>query len=553
MALKQFSPAIDLSGHINFASQVNGQPLPAANSGWDIANNSPSQQRGVVHHFGVDRIIVSADNIGAAGPGSNRGTFSLDPLFQDESAQGSYFVQCPVTPGQDDRRHIALGQYNPSTGQQRLYAAPSARNTIHPWEELNPATLAGIAFPIYPGLEAGAVVGIAPGNDGYWTVVSGPGTSHIFFEGMTTGGHDNVPAGSYPDGLVLSYINVSQFEGGTDGSNSIGWVDIATTAFVGWLNIPGSTSATAGNNTEPLIDGRSFGWAPIYYMHDDDATFAAPKGQLMLQSLTTIDDGTNVVSYIRTVDFNPFGISGSPMRTHLRERSLTKLLQPYAPYAPGFPSNTAANMYHWFAWRRQSNLIITVNGDAVQINGLIQPTELHSISYLHRAAVTTVVAPNQLRPVVTNDVVTFEATARGDLGEFIAGVDTDFTLENITSESESLTKAFPGGFQLENFPLDEGLLVIIETTGGTPTLLVETTDWTMDYATGAGTWVTDQSGSDIVEASYQHVDSPGSSPHGQLLNTTGTTDENGQAFARVRYEDGFLVVTGDRLTATMEE
>jgi len=264
-----------------------------------------------------------------------------------------------------------------------------------------------------------------------------------------------------------------------------------------------------------------------------------------------------MVTYIKIIDFDPFGVgaSSSISRTHLRQRTLSKLLQPYAPLAVGFPTQTSANMFHWFAWRRQSDLVITVNGDAAHTLGVIDPMELLSISSYNRAAVTTVVAPNQLRPIVTNDVAEFEATARGDLGEYIAGIPCTFTNGNITSENEGpLAKVFPGGFQLTNFPLDEGTLMITETTGGTPTPLAETTDYTMNYTTGAGAWVTDQSGSDSIAATYEHSDTPGDSPHGTLLNTTGTTDENGQAFTRVRnIDDDDLVGTGDRVTVSMDD
>lgn len=561
MSLKEFKAGFDIGAHVNFASQVNGNPLPGLNSGWGIQNNTPTQQRGMLHHFGVDRIMVSAKRIGAAGPGSGSGTFSLDPLFQNETAQGSFLKQS--APGASlSRRHLAVGQYNPATGQQKLYAGTSGRDETQIWESIDPSTLVSIDFPftlLTPGKSHISV--FPPATDGYWNsgATSGiVGNAHVFFEGMTIGGHDNVPVGSHPQGLVLQNCYSTQWGGGSDGDSSLGWVDAATTEFVGWLNTPGRVTATPGTNPilEPTIDGENFSWCPIYFMHDDDSTFATPKGRLMLQSITAIDDGANMATYIKIIDFDPFGVgaSSSIARTHLRVRTLSKLLQPYAPLAVGFPTQTSANMFHWFTWRRQSDLVITVNGDAAHTLGVIDPMELLSISSYNRAAVTTVVAPNQLRPIVTNDVIEFEATARGDLGEYIAGISCNFTLGNITTETEEITKAFPGGFQLENFPLDDmGLLMIFETTGGVPTLLLETTDWTMNYATGVGTWVTDQSGSDIVEASYQHADFPGDSPHGTLLNTTGTTDENGQAFVRVRNEDGFIVMVGDRITVAMDD
>lgn len=554
MAFK-FDSFEDIGLHLNFIRDSASSPATPAGLFLRPTVGNGALQRSFVHHFGVDRYIMEGTRE-SGGPGNARGLYSFDPAFFDESSSGSQWVQHTISAGSEPR-HFALGQFNPATGAQRLYGV-NINNDNNPWREIDPTLLTDLGTPYTsPDLTAfGSDDQTFPRN-GYWNNLSVGETSHVFFEGLTAGGHDNVPAGSYSDGLMLVHVDFGSAFATNDANDSLGWVDIVTTDFVGWLNTPAEASSTVSAFTEPPIDGREFRWMPCYYIADDDATFSAPKGELMLGSCgdAFFDSGDNLVTYIKVLDFNPTGVvGGSPSRTHLRERLISKTLQPRDPIATGFPTPATNAMMQWFAYRAQQRVYLYVQGvgSSDPQNAI---NEWLANTFLRRPEVTDVTNPNQLRPVLTASTIQFETVAKGDLGEVVAGADATFTLENVSTFEEVITNTFPGGFTLANVPVDSVPdLVVTRFDGATPTILVEGVDYSIVLSTGVGTWITDQSGATSVVATYHHEGVPAASPFGTLLNSTAQTDENGRAFARVRYDDDVNDVSmADRLTVSVEE
>ena len=175
--------------------------------------------------------------------------------------------------------------------------------------------------------------------------------------------------------------------------------------------------------------------------------------------------------------------------------------------------------------------------------------------FLRTPEISTITAPNRLAVVRTADTRRFETLVRGDMGEPIVGAVAEFSIAGVSSEDVALSQTFPGGFSLANYPVDTDSEVINAITAGTPTLLVKGVDYSLVDATGVGTWITDQTSSDSVEASWSHATNPvTANAHGTLLTVNTITDNYGRVETRVRYPgDDDLVGTRDRVTVVVED
>ena len=79
-------------------------------------------------------------------------------------------------------------------------------------------------------------------------------------------------------------------------------------------------------------------------------------------------------------------------------------------------------------------------------------------------------------------------------------------------------------------------------------MLVEGVDYTVVLSTGVITWITDQSGAAVVDASYEHRETNATPPHGSLLATASISDEDGRVNTQVAYGTGTTLVGAiDRL------
>ena len=131
----------------------------------------------------------------------------------------------------------------------------------------------------------------------------------------------------------------------------------------------------------------------------------------------------------------------------------------------------------------------------------------------------------------------------------------DWSLFRNSSELEVIVPVFPGFNTVANPPIDgnfagdpEGTLVVRADT----VVLVEGVDYTANLALGRITWITDQTGASVVDASYEHRENNASPPHGTLLTALSLSEADGRVFSQIRYpDDDALVSTLDRLIADL--
>ena len=142
-----------------------------------------------------------------------------------------------------------------------------------------------------------------------------------------------------------------------------------------------------------------------------------------------------------------------------------------------------------------------------------------------------------LGEVTTNKTIRHEAVVFADFGARAAGVNLTATLKRASTYEEQFTAATSTHVYVTDAALiDENeTLEVYEGTVGGGTLLTETTNYTVVYATGTITGV--NFNTVLHSIVYQHRDSELTPSHGTLLNSSGSTDENGVAFFDVSYPD----------------
>ncbi len=510
------------------------------------------------HMVSTDRVIGTWGKQNG-GSGFTQYHASLDPDFFDPTSSiiiGS--VESPAV------KNWAVGTFNPDSGAQRLYASQNL--SVGTWQEFNQFTMGQIVADPYTNFASATSTVAASATGGY----SG-GRVPLLFEGLTAGGFDGIVAGSYPDGLALVKVNVGNLGGGagTD-DDAIMWVNVATGNGVGKLVNPGRFASTGGPepNTEPPIAGHNGHWRNIYYGPDADATFVAPKGVLVM-----MDDEGNAAGnihywYFRIVEFNPTNKISGQTRTHGRVLLTSRVETDLDMTSRGFNNVVAtANRMEHLIYRHNRGTVLNVEGEQPTPSSVPLLGDDGVFLYSIQPELALLSPPTSESTPRTADVTSWETQAIGSLGEPVGGARIDFTLERISTLSEVVDASglTPGGGgalpALDNPPIDpdtadppatEGSLVFFEDTGGGPVALVETTDYTVVLSTAVITLIAPKPVAGATyTASYEHRATPATPPHGTLLDTKTTSNEDGRAFTRVQVADNdTLVGEGDRLTAT---
>lgn len=560
------------------ASFISGTTNP------DFALSLDGSNIGVPQHVylaGLDKVVVIARSLPAVTPQR----FAFNPLlvgteFPDifyQDAVGFATQQVPMIPG------------DPLfPGGQKLYASEAGVFNTSEWEEVSPVTsLVNSGIGAFPTVPAGngpirVILGIGtaiPPGAGTWNAGNTPnplgfGFWMLVFEGLTDGipGETNLlGAGVYPKGLGLFRARLATVPapigtgGANDGDNALCWLDLNTGLVDGRMALTPGAALASGPNSEAPIAGQEFNWQTAQYMPDVDATFAIPKGEMLLVSDAKdipADPGNFAQSaFVKIIDYNPFGVAptgGAPARTHERVR-----LQSSCDYngSPMFdvPGAGAAGglagddmirlMYH--PTSRRFFMIL-----AVAVPTLPQVVDEAFIGYWLRAVDPAIVTSPVARDVTrTNDVVEYESFVTGILAEPVAGVEVDWTLVRVSSVNEALDGSFPGSTNVANPPIDQGITLVLEGTlvieaDGVP--LVRGVDYNVTLASGLVSWITDQSGASTLVAKYEHRETQVSPPHGQLLNNLSVSEDDGRVFTQVRYpDDDDLVGQLDQLTSTL--
>lgn len=480
---------------------------------------------------------------------STVGVGYVDPFFVANSPPNADMINATsiaLTPGR-----MNMDQYDPSTGTQRIFVADVSQ---FPYE-LDPVTLIATGG-IFTGPNGNfresvsAVSGFNYTQNGqhglYWTGLVDGIPGETFREGTNI----------YPLGLFMAAVT-----SGNINSNAVVdrlcWIDPyrwELTGIVGGADVPNAdfTSVFPGraNNTfiegtEPEIGGDAFDWQPIVFYADPDATLARPKGLLQVTSIEELATGGVLRYYVRLFEFNPFDVapaSGQATRVHgrirLTSRALVNYQPPFGVAGQDNINNPQAN--YSIIYDGVRNRFVTILTNSLDPDPYPTDTNNQTVGIFAPQAEVSVVTNPAARDVPrTNDIARFEAGAFGDLGEPIAGVTVDWTLTRRSTEGEVLdASTFPGSSQLDNFPVDEdsgGNAILTIVSDGVE--LVETTDYTVNTATGVVTWVTDQSGASLVTATYEHRTAGDTPAHGTLLTASSQTDTDGLAETQVFYED----------------
>lgn len=522
----------------------------------------------------LDKVIVSAKN--ASG---HLQRFGFNPLLAGFSFPDSFYEgnadftgRWPLIPG------------DPLfPGGQKLYASASGTFPTSEWEEVTPVlslTNTGVgAFPTVPPANGpirvtlGIGAAIPPGA-GTWNAGSttfGFGFAAQVFEGLVDGisGETNlVGTNVYPNGLMLIRARLATCPapigtgGANDCDNALVWIDLRTGLVDGRMAITPGAAFTSGVNTEAPIAGQSFFWQIGQYVPDTDATFATPKGELVLVSDDNAipADPSNFPQsvFLKVIDYNPFGVApsgGAPPRTHERIR--------FGPTSCDFNDNpmfdvgtagAARNdifrlMYHPPSLRF---FMVLAVASATVPNVADESFIGYWLRAVDPALVTSPVAIDVSR---TNDIVDYESFVQGTLAEPVAGVDIDWTLERVSSVNEALDGTFPGSTNVANPPIDQGLTLVLEGTlvieaDGVP--LVRGVDYNIILANGLVSWITDQSGAATLVATYEHRETPVTPSFGTLLSNLSVSEDDGRVTTQVRYaDDNDLVGQLDELTSAI--
>lgn len=532
-----------------------------------------TRQGRIKYHEGRDRIYATFAN--STPPGFSNGLGFVDPLFTNTSPPNSVWLNAnEVGAGISTLQNLWIDHFDEQTSAQRIFVSNGGGSDV---QEVDPVTLIASAPPINSPAPNGNFrddqSDIGVGSEGGWTSQA---STALFFSGLTDGiPGETLSQGTdvYPDGLYLTTSNNATLTGSPAAQQFI-WVDIRTRRAIGALGVvdintsivpiafPAEVDDTSTNNAvEASIAGDEFTWGMSQFIPDADSTFVNPKGQVLQHSRLDFFAWTNPSPtdvfkiYVRFTDFNPFGVvasAGNPIRTHGRIRFTSRILAGASPMFDVVGADDAINptdpvdmMYD----PKRRRLLLFMDNSTSTDRGDIPAgaTSSYIGFYATSAEITTVTAPAPRQLPKTNDIIDFECTASGDIGERTAGIGIDWSLARVTTRLETLTGALTPATTstAANPPIDQSVPTATEGTLevlADGVVLAETTDYTVDLSTGVITWVTDQSGAALVQASYEHKQTTALPAYGTLLTAQSETNSDGIAASQVAYPDDDTIV-----------
>ena len=585
MGLK-FIGSVDLAAFLNAiqAAQGLGREFLFTNEGIDSSKFMPI---GTYMH-GTDKYLHKGRTAGGVpGPvGDVPAWIGMPPLIASAGFPDTFVEQLntfdhntPKIPGDPNRPG---GQKMYTHGPGGILGSTAPIETVDPLLALEPD--GAFAFPTVVPADGPVATWTGKGAftphtaPGGW--VGGPtltlesATQRMIFEGLTDGisGETNlVGANVYPAGLMLAKCEFATCPApiGTGASNdcdnAIIWIDLNTGGVAGrMINTAGIAHSTLPNSEAPIA-GKEFSWYVAQYVPDTDASFGLPKGELHFysdRSGIAVNPSFQQSVFLKVIDFNPLGVAptgGAPNRVHERLRlGPTTVDFDISPMfgVGGAGSNRTDNMQLAFHPPSQRFFMVQADIPANVTSPGPAPGGESFIGYWLRTVdpigVTSPVARDVPR---TNDIIEYEGFVGGALGEPAAGASVDWELFRNSSELEVIVPVFPGFNTIANPPIDgdflgspEGTLVVRADS----VVLVEGVDYTVILSIGRITWITDQTGATVVDASYEHRENDASPPHGTLLTQNALSEADGRVFSQVRWpDDDALVGALDRLKADL--
>ena len=458
----------------------------------------------------------------------------------------------------------ALQAYHPIENAQELYLASSTGTTVFDRMAItsDPTQIAETnPFPNVGYDNPSVASGLTTGDTGYYDFGSSDETNWIFFRGWDRLDSGNTVGTAFRGGGSLDADGTPAKSLFVDMSTGIAsFADGLTTLYV--------TSPSEFQSGELFGDQVKFNY--IQWLPDPQSTPNAPKGRIFMSG--TIRTGTVTGKiFIKEVAFNPRGIGGLPLRTHLEIELLTRFI--FVPFIgtpnwtpdPGTTSDilcvesltTEPKFSAIFNPLTGRPVILGSGGflvDEAEYDNPFTNPYIQSIIEMTPAPILDALsAPKPRQDPEVNRVTVFGVEAQGDLGELIPSVDVTWTLEAISTKAEPMNTppAAPADpYTVVNGVIDQNTAFPFEVRqAGTP--LVEGVDF--DVITG-GTqidFLIALDGADQYEIDYAHPLTTVSPSFGILLSAESTTNTDGQATTRVRYTDddtdaGFV----DQITAT---
>jgi len=491
----------------------------APNPGTMVVSTSSSGRWGLMYQR-LDRLYVYANK---TSPSLIRFGY-VDPLLEDGYYPITNFTQ-GISAGIFS--YIA-GQWNRSADQQRLYTL-DALTAGGKLVERDPTSLQVITADPYP-MFRNTCIAVGSGVDGYY--VSNSYDYKVFEEQ----GKLYIPQATVRYGGV-SYTFIAAE------------VDLATGLAVpipGWY---GRAAASPNAFQEPAIFGDQVEWNRLQFIEDDDSSHVAPKGYFIISEKDGhAGIGANPAErvYVRIMEWNPNGTSGTPNRVHKRITMTSRVEFDETIIGTAFVNTSL--VYH------------PLSGRLYWIANNLWNPEIAGSNILYRFSMVpdlaAITAPAPERTPRTAGTTAFNVEALGSLNERIPGVQITFALEGASAVRELLdTSGGPGSpaAAVDRTPIDDDDgLVVHENDGATVTALEETTHYTVNRNTGVITGVgVHWKLTSAYYASYNHKeDVDGADALGTLLLPIVTTNNDGKARTRVRYaDDDDLEGRFDRLSA----
>jgi hypothetical protein len=526
---------------------------------WDFSVNGNPLQLGYFPFHQATRQIVALQTGGGGFGQSSLNTFDADML--DPSA-GKHIDGVPI----NFPRSMQIGDWDKEANLQRLW-----------WGKLNTEVSdPPISDPV-DGFNAVLEYYIASGN------MATPAYDTALWKNMSF--NNSITAAAGVDG---NYRGIHQANGRRTHLQFEG-LEITIAAYAEWLQDPVSgahrsapveidwntghakllddvytrysSSAVTGGHYRGPIDGDSFWLGKPQWVPDSDSTMARPKGRIFIFGYDSNNrraaDGFWAM-YFAVYEFNPTNADyggTSTSRTHWKELMVNRIKILEGDIADGGAGEPVGGGGAWTS--TQFNPVVIYFDDTV---GRIVVWNFSNISYNVKmdynnfgryefapsGPADILETPTYLTTPKTNTIVTNLVRALDDLNHPMTGKTVNGALVRVSSEDILDVTLDPPTSQLTQSPLDEGYLTITKND----VALEETTDYTVNYATGLVTWVTAlDTGADYL-AKYRHLDVEATPAWGTLLNTSAITDERGDATLNVRYpDDDTLVGHYDRLKA----
>jgi hypothetical protein len=469
--------------------------------------------------------------------GVRAGIARIDPLGIDSSSAAIKRIAL------GNNQFFHLGAYVPSSGAQNMYSIDDIGFPGDPFNLVDYNQPDNITTPnVFPNVsaESNTVAGFGSGDVGWYDTNSD--TDWLFFEGWD---HD-----SSGNTVGTALITNSACRDATALYTEISALVNLTTGFATpLLGLPSlyKTSPDNAGQSGSLFGEARVEFDSLQFLPDDDSRANAPKGQLLLSSSVTSSGDSN--NYLRFVEWNPEALAGTPTRVHLRERLVTRAtfdLEASNASFPGLLSNevpsTASGVGRIKVNRQTGRPCVIYTEEGGSGAEFFTTWNFHStIMEMSLAPVTAeMTKPSPRQNVETNRIVIVGSEAVGDLGERVAGQDVDWTLERQSTAAEVMnTPPTPpaGPYTVAHVPIDRNSNFPFEIRkDGVP--LVETTDYTVNEALGQITWAGGEPfGASAYVIDYAHPTNPATPPFGQLLVSASVTDEDGEAFTRVKYSD----------------